>query len=342
LRPRRRNSTIADRFFHDPSHPPIPIFPVTSVTHPLALGGGGQHFRAPPPLVAAAAPPPVAAAAAAPAWLNPAVVPAWMNPAVLMPWMNPAFPAFNALLGPPAPAPPPPVHYQPPAPRAPRVPRGGHKGGSQTYQYVAPASLTSSSSSSSSSSSPPYVSIQGDPEEECPVCLNGLESNAVSLKVCHHNFHRRCVVKALENSSLCPICRVPTSGGQEIRGRMPSGTMTISRGGGWYSFTFTFPSGVQAQFHPNPGTHFTGATRQAFLPENDPQTQNTLKRLIFSFERDLLFEIGTSLTTGQSNTLTYSSIHLKSSKVVVLRCMVFRILITLGTSFGDEWKGNSG
>jgi len=58
-----------------------------------------------------------------------------------------------------------------------------------------------------------------------------------------------------------------------------------------------------------------GQLQSHTLPVNEPQSFSTLKRLVFSFERGLLFDIGKSLSTGKANAITYSSIHLKSRQV---------------------------
>ena len=48
------------------------------------------------------------------------------------------------------------------------------------------------------------------------------------------------------------------------------------------------------------------------MPDND-EGRNLLKRLKYAFTHGLTFTIGTSLTTGQSNVVTWSSIHHKTN-----------------------------
>lgn len=65
-------------------------------------------------------------------------------------------------------------------------------------------------------------------------------------------------------------------------------------------------------YHDNPGVSYSGDSRVAYLPDNSEGNQ-LLKRLIYAFQHGLTFRIGTSLTTGQPNRITWASIHHKTS-----------------------------
>jgi deltex-like protein len=109
---------------------------------------------------------------------------------------------------------------------------------------------------------------------------------------------------------------------EEPQGRMPSGTMTISFNGslqcsgtqstGVIIVHYQIPVDVQKPYHDNPGTPHSGAYRTAYLPDNDAG-RKLLARLEYAFSHGLTFTVGTSLTTGQPNCVTWSSIHHKTS-----------------------------
>ena len=65
-------------------------------------------------------------------------------------------------------------------------------------------------------------------------------------------------------------------------------------------------------FRSNPGVLFTGATRIAYLPDNT-EGRELLKRLEYAFLHGLTFTVGTSLSTGAANAVTWASIHHKTS-----------------------------
>ncbi|KAG8146197.1 hypothetical protein E2320_012573 [Naja naja] len=65
--------------------------------------------------------------------------------------------------------------------------------------------------------------------------------------------------------------------------------------------------------HPNPGKKFTarGFPRHCYLPDNE-KGRKILKLLIVAWERRLIFTIGTSNTTGESDTVVWNEIHHKT------------------------------
>eukprot|EP00542_Grammatophora_oceanica_P017037 CAMPEP_0194045396 /NCGR_PEP_ID=MMETSP0009_2-20130614/16746_1 /TAXON_ID=210454 /ORGANISM="Grammatophora oceanica, Strain CCMP 410" /LENGTH=133 /DNA_ID=CAMNT_0038690241 /DNA_START=250 /DNA_END=651 /DNA_ORIENTATION=+ len=75
---------------------------------------------------------------------------------------------------------------------------------------------------------------------------------------------------------------------------------------------YTMQSGTQKEYHPSPGTSFGSTTRTAYLP-NNADGQMLLQRLKYAFMHGLTFTVGTSLTNGARNVITWSSIHHKTS-----------------------------
>ena len=162
-----------------------------------------------------------------------------------------------------------------------------------------------------------------DPTSECPICMTELvdisDTNpVVKLSGCGHYYHLDCIRQAIGTSPTCPICRLPVG---EPRGKCPSGTMVISGssqscGGfqqcGTIQIRYQLRSGQQKTFHPNPGVRYSGTSRTAYLPDCT-EGQDLLKRLKYAWRRGLSFTVGTSLTTGASNVIVWSSIHHKTS-----------------------------
>nr|XP_008510073.1 PREDICTED: E3 ubiquitin-protein ligase DTX1-like [Equus przewalskii] len=73
---------------------------------------------------------------------------------------------------------------------------------------------------------------------------------------------------------------------------------------------YDIPTGIQGPEHPNPGKKFTarGFPRHCYLPNNE-KGRKVLRLLITAWERRLIFTIGTSNTTGESDTVVWNEIH---------------------------------
>jgi Deltex C-terminal domain len=73
--------------------------------------------------------------------------------------------------------------------------------------------------------------------------------------------------------------------------------------------TYSIPNGIQQTFHDNPGVAFRGTStpRIAYLPNND-DGRKLLKRLKFAWTRGWIFTIGTSMTSGKSNVVIWSTV----------------------------------
>jgi deltex-like protein len=75
---------------------------------------------------------------------------------------------------------------------------------------------------------------------------------------------------------------------------------------------YSIPEGKQASYHDNPGKWYNTTTRTAFLP-NNPDGRQLLSRLKYAWMHGMTFTIGTSLTTGQSDSVVWTSIHHKTT-----------------------------
>lgn len=165
--------------------------------------------------------------------------------------------------------------------------------------------------------------------EDCCICMCPLECNSstssevstvVRLNGCNHELHLDCLQQAVAHKAACPKCREPFEG-QTPTGQQPSGTMYTSllgdsccegHGMGTIQITYNFQSGIQSYIHPSPGTSYHAISRTAFLPQTS-EGRVLLARLQDAFRHGLIFRIGTSLTNGQSNAITWSSIPHKTS-----------------------------
>ena len=65
-------------------------------------------------------------------------------------------------------------------------------------------------------------------------------------------------------------------------------------------------------YHFKNGKDYTGTTRTCYLPNNE-KGRDILALLKIAFDRKLTFVVGTSVTTGQKNTVVWNGIHHKTS-----------------------------
>ncbi len=102
----------------------------------------------------------------------------------------------------------------------------------------------------------------------------------------------------------------------KLMGTMPPGTMkarisSSQKCAGFYQYNtiiidYYIPSGMQNN------KHFGGTSRTAYLP-NNKEGREVLALLKIAFDRRLTFVVGTSVTTGQKNTVIWNGIHHKTS-----------------------------
>ena len=76
---------------------------------------------------------------------------------------------------------------------------------------------------------------------------------------------------------------------------------------------YSFKSGRQGPQHENPGAPYRGDHRTAYLPDNE-KGRRVLKMLKKAWDMKLTFTVGTSLTTGQKDVITWNDIHHKTSR----------------------------
>ncbi|KAI1891104.1 hypothetical protein AGOR_G00160510 [Albula goreensis] len=157
------------------------------------------------------------------------------------------------------------------------------------------------------------------PEEEtCPICMDTFKEK--KKLECKHEFCSECLRRSLESMGpCCPVCKVVFG---KLEGNQPWGTMkyrTISYclhgypKCGTIEINYSIPSGIQTDKHPSPGKPFSGAERVAYLPDN-AEGRKVLKLLERAFDQKLIFTVGTSTTTGATDTVTWNDIHHKTSQ----------------------------
>lgn len=182
--------------------------------------------------------------------------------------------------------------------------------------------------------------IKVAPDEDCTICMErlvtssgyegvlnhkGIKPELVGkLGKCGHMYHLLCLVAMYNNgnkdgSLQCPTCKAIYG---EKTGTQPPGKMEyhiIPHSLPGYSesktirIVYDIPAGIQTTEHPNPGKKFTarGFPRHCYLPDNE-KGRKVLKLLIMAWDRRLIFTIGTSSTTGESDTVVWNEIHHKT------------------------------
>ncbi|XP_036164739.1 probable E3 ubiquitin-protein ligase DTX2 isoform X8 [Myotis myotis] len=123
-----------------------------------------------------------------------------------------------------------------------------------------------------------------------------------------------------EDGSLqCPSCKTiyGEKTGTQPRGKMEVFSFQVSLPGhedcGTILIVYNIPHGIQGPEHPNPGKPFTarGFPRQCYLPDN-AQGRKVLELLKVAWKRRLIFTVGTSSTTGETDTVVWNEIHHKT------------------------------
>nr|XP_006117290.1 probable E3 ubiquitin-protein ligase DTX2 isoform X1 [Pelodiscus sinensis]XP_025037517.1 probable E3 ubiquitin-protein ligase DTX2 isoform X1 [Pelodiscus sinensis]XP_025037518.1 probable E3 ubiquitin-protein ligase DTX2 isoform X1 [Pelodiscus sinensis]XP_025037519.1 probable E3 ubiquitin-protein ligase DTX2 isoform X1 [Pelodiscus sinensis] len=183
--------------------------------------------------------------------------------------------------------------------------------------------------------------LRGAPaDEDCIICMEKLaspsgyadacEGKAIKpeavgrLTKCQHTFHLLCVLAMYTNgnkdgSLQCPSCKTiyGEKTGTQPKGKMEVSTFTQSLPGhkdcGTIQIVYHISRGIQGPEHPNPGTPYTarGFPRYCYLPDNE-KGRKVLDLLRVAWKRRLIFTVGTSSTTGESNTVVWNEIHHKT------------------------------
>ncbi|CAF1323304.1 unnamed protein product [Rotaria magnacalcarata] len=163
---------------------------------------------------------------------------------------------------------------------------------------------------------------------DCMICLENLGSSYHKLEVCGHLFHKLCINQWFQSTGKqsCPNCGYVygiSKGPQPSNGQMTCKFLPMPLPGfenekyGFHEaptieITYRFPPGTQGPLNPNPGSHFSGTTRTAYLP-NNKEGKDILKLLKKAFDDQHIFTIGRSSTSGQDNVITWNDIHHKTS-----------------------------
>ncbi|XP_070814794.1 E3 ubiquitin-protein ligase DTX3L [Chaetodon trifascialis] len=154
-------------------------------------------------------------------------------------------------------------------------------------------------------------------EENCPICMDRF-TNKKQLK-CKHEFCEECLESAKKTMGpICPVCKhvFGMVEGDQPDGHMSCQTVSSSLPGfpycGTIVITYVIPSGIQKKQHPNPGRHYSGIHREAYLPDSK-EGREVLRLLKRAFDQKLIFTVGVSRTTGMENQVTWNDIHHKTS-----------------------------
>uniref|UniRef100_A0A673V4A1 E3 ubiquitin-protein ligase n=2 Tax=Suricata suricatta TaxID=37032 RepID=A0A673V4A1_SURSU len=178
------------------------------------------------------------------------------------------------------------------------------------------------------------------PDEDCIICMEKLsmvsgysdvtDSKTIGpvavgcLVKCSHAFHLLCLLAMYCNgnkdgSLQCPSCKTiyGEKTGTQPQGKMDVFKFQVSLPGhedcGTILIVYNIPHGIQGPEHPNPGKPFTarGFPRQCYLPDN-AQGRKVLELLKVAWRRRLIFTVGTSSTTGETDTVVWNEIHHKT------------------------------
>uniref|UniRef100_A0A8C1T2U1 E3 ubiquitin-protein ligase n=1 Tax=Cyprinus carpio TaxID=7962 RepID=A0A8C1T2U1_CYPCA len=154
-------------------------------------------------------------------------------------------------------------------------------------------------------------------EEMCAICMDSFNDKE-KLK-CSHEFCRECIRRSVESlGPICPVCKEVFG---KMEGNQPDGTMKVTKSSlslpgypqcGTIEIHYDIPSGIQMKKHPNPGEHFYGARRRAYLP-NNREGKEVLALLQRAFNQKVIFTVGTSTTSGIKNAVTWNDIHHKTN-----------------------------
>uniref|UniRef100_A0A3B4Y6U5 E3 ubiquitin-protein ligase n=1 Tax=Seriola lalandi dorsalis TaxID=1841481 RepID=A0A3B4Y6U5_SERLL len=182
--------------------------------------------------------------------------------------------------------------------------------------------------------------VKSPPEEDCTICMEplggpsgykgpgvGPVSRADSvgrLAQCGHQYHFQCLVAMYNNgnkdgSLQCPTCKTiyGVKTGNQPAGKMEYHVIPHSLPGHpdckTIRIIYNIPPGIQGPEHPNPGKPFTarGFPRHCYLPDSE-KGRKVLRLLLVAWDRRLIFSVGTSSTTGESDTVIWNEVHHKT------------------------------
>ncbi|CAM5119016.1 unnamed protein product [Eretmochelys imbricata] len=180
--------------------------------------------------------------------------------------------------------------------------------------------------------------VRHPPDEDCTICMERLSTPSGykgpqpavkpdlvgKLSKCGHIYHLHCLVAMYNNgnkdgSLQCPTCKTiyGVKTGTQPPGKMEYHLIPHSLPGHpdckTIRIIYNIAPGIQGPEHPNPGKGFTarGFPRHCYLPDSE-KGRKVLKLLLVAWDRRLIFAIGTSSTTGESDTVIWNEIHHKT------------------------------
>ncbi|XP_072318570.1 E3 ubiquitin-protein ligase DTX4-like [Eucyclogobius newberryi] len=182
--------------------------------------------------------------------------------------------------------------------------------------------------------------VKSPPEEDCTICMEplggpsgykgpgvGPVSRAESvgrLAQCGHQYHFQCLVAMYNNgnkdgSLQCPTCKTiyGVKTGNQPAGKMEYHVIPHSLPGHpdckTIRIIYNIPPGIQGPEHPNAGKPYTarGFPRHCYLPDSE-KGRKVLRLLLVAWDRRLIFSVGTSSTTGESDTVIWNEVHHKT------------------------------
>nr|XP_055126644.1 E3 ubiquitin-protein ligase DTX4 isoform X2 [Symphalangus syndactylus] len=180
--------------------------------------------------------------------------------------------------------------------------------------------------------------VRHPPDEDCTICMERLTAPSGykgpqptvkpdlvgKLSRCGHIYHIYCLVAMYNNgnkdgSLQCPTCKTiyGVKTGTQPPGKMEYHLIPHSLPGHpdckTIRIIYSIPPGIQGPEHPNPGKSFSarGFPRHCYLPDSE-KGRKVLKLLLVAWDRRLIFAIGTSSTTGESDTVIWNEVHHKT------------------------------
>lgn len=180
--------------------------------------------------------------------------------------------------------------------------------------------------------------VRHPPDEDCTICMERLTAHSGykgpqptikpdlvgKLSRCGHIYHIYCLVAMYNNgnkdgSLQCPTCKTiyGVKTGTQPPGKMEYHLIPHSLPGHpdckTIRIIYSIPPGIQGPEHPNPGKSFSarGFPRHCYLPDSE-KGRKVLKLLLVAWDRRLIFAIGTSSTTGESDTVIWNEVHHKT------------------------------
>lgn len=138
------------------------------------------------------------------------------------------------------------------------------------------------------------------------------EIDTIVLQSCKdHFFHIDCILNLIggKDSFKCPNCSKIYG---KLIGNMPKGQMTYSINNHLHCAGYNNVGTIVIGYNMPSGRGYSGTRRTAYLP-NNKEGQEVFVLLKVAFDRKHTFQVGTSVTTGQTNTVVWNGIHHKTN-----------------------------